>query len=450
MSSVALFPLAIEPGFDAGSGWAMVLLFVGLAIVAGIGALSRQHERAFSASVVYLVLGAGAAVAIPLLGGERIDPVADAKIVQRIAELALVVAVFTTGLKVERRLRWSEWRSVAQLILIVMPATIALAALFGTQVMGLSLGAAILLGAILAPTDPVLAGDIGVGPPGEQRDEEARFAISAEAGINDGLASPFVLLGVFIAAQSGTEWLAEWIVADVVYAVAIAILLGALGGHGLAALVSRVRQSDLLHHQFDGFVAVAAPLLLYAVAELVGAYGLVAGFVGGVAFRRYEFSHTYNRTIHDGAEVVEKFFELAVMLLLGSMLTLAGLGEPGLTGWLFIAVLLVLIRPLLVAGVFVRSARLRARGRVFVGWFGVRGVAALFYLTYIVDQEVLAKPEQTTVVWTVLACVAVSVIVHGVTSTPLEGLASGRESRDQAGRSTAVGSPAAVSDSAAP
>jgi NhaP-type Na+/H+ or K+/H+ antiporter len=176
----------------------------------------------------------------------------------------------------------------------------------------------------------------------------------------------------------------------------------------------------------------------------------VAGFVGGVAFRRYEFSHTYNRSIHDGAEVVEKFFELAVMLLLGSMLTLAGLGEPGLAGWLFIPVLLVLIRPLLVAAVFVRSGRLRARGRVFVGWFGVRGVAALFYLTYIVDQGVLAKPEQATVVWTVLACVAVSVLVHGVTSTPLEGLASGRESRDQAGRSTAIGSPAAVSDSAAP
>ncbi len=445
-----LLPLAIEPGFDAGSGWALVLLFVGLALVAGIGALSHQHERAFSASIVYLALGVGAAAAIPLLGGERIDPIGDAKIVERIAELALVVAVFTTGLKVERRLRWSEWRSVVQLILIVMPATIALVALFGTQVMGLSLGAAILLGAILAPTDPVLAGDIGVGPPGEQHDEEARFAISAEAGINDGFAAPFVLVGVFVAAQGGTDWLVEWILADVVYAVAIAVLLGSLGGYGLAALVYRVRQRDLLHPQFDGFVAVAAPLLLYAAVELIGAYGLVAGFAGGVAFRRYEFGHTYNRRLHDGAEIVEKFFELAVMLLLGSMFTLGGLGELGLAGWLFIPLLLVVIRPVAVSAVFLRSTRLGARGRIFVGWFGVRGVAALFYVAYVVDKGVLAASEQATIVWTVLACVAVSVVVHGITSTPLEGLASGRESRDRAGRSTAVGSPAAVSDTAAP
>lgn len=106
-----------------------------------------------------------AALALPLVGGVQIDPIADAKLIERVAELALVVAVFTTGLKIERRLRWSEWRSVARLILIAMPATIVLVALFGTQVMGLSLGAAILLGAILAPTDPVLAGDVGVGPP---------------------------------------------------------------------------------------------------------------------------------------------------------------------------------------------------------------------------------------------------------------------------------------------
>ena len=122
MSVTGLVPLAIEPGFDAGSGWALVLLFVSLALVAGVGALSHQQERAFSASVVYLALGVGAAVALPLLGGERVDPIGDAKIVERIAELALVVAVFTTGLKVERRLRWMEWRSVVRLILFVMPA----------------------------------------------------------------------------------------------------------------------------------------------------------------------------------------------------------------------------------------------------------------------------------------------------------------------------------------
>lgn len=227
------------------------------------------------------------------------------------------------------------------------------------------------------------------------------------------------------------------------YAIGVGVAVGGVGGYGLAALVLRLRDRDLLRAQLDGLVAIAAPLLLYAATESVGAYGLVAGFVGGVAFRRYEFGRTYNRRIHDGAEVIEKLFELAVILLLGSMFTLAGLGQPGLAGWLLIPLLLVVIRPLTVAAVFVGSGRLRARGRAFVGWFGVRGVAALFYLAYVVEKGVLSNSEQSTIVWTVLACIAVSVIVHGVTSTPLQGLARSRESRDHAGRGTAVGSSSA-------
>lgn len=438
----ALLPLAIEPGFDAGGGWGLALLFLGLTLAAGIGALSHQKERAFSASVIYLGLGVVAAIGFPLLDAKGIDPIRDAKLVERIAELALVVAVFVTGLKVERRLRWSEWRSVARLILLVMPATIALVALFGTQVMGLSLGAAVLLGAILAPTDPVLASDIGVGAPGEQRDEEAPFAVSAEAGINDGFASPFVLLGVFIASQAGTAWLTEWVLADIVYATGLAAVVGGLGGYGLAALVLRLRDRGLLLAQFDAFMAVAAPLLLYGAAELLDAYGLVAGFVGGVAFRRYEFGHTYNRRLHDGAEVAEKFLELAVILLLGSMLTLRGLGEPGIVGWLLVPVLLVLIRPVAVAAAFLGSSRLGVRGRAFLGWFGVRGVAAVFYMAFVVESKVLSEGEQATLAWTVLVCVAVSIVVHGVSSTPLAGLASGGEERASSMGETAVGSPA--------
>jgi sodium/hydrogen antiporter len=420
MSSI---PFAIKPGFDAGSGWAIGLLFIGVTLAAGIGALSHQRERAFSASVIYLALGVAAAAVLPILGGVRPDPLRHPLIVERIAELALVVAVFTTGLKVQRRLRWSEWASVVRLIALVMPLTIAAVALFGTQVMGLSLGAAIILGAILAPTDPVLAGDIGVGPPGAERDEESRFAISAEAGINDGLASPFVLLGVFVASQGGTAWLTEWLLADVLYATSAAVVIGGLGGYGLAALVLELHRRDLLLKQFDGFVAFAAPLLLYGAAEAVGAYGLVAGFAGGVAFRRYEFGHTYNRRVHDGAEVIEKFLELAVILLLGSMLTLAGLAEPGVGGWVLVVLLLVAIRPLVVGATFLRSKLIGLRGRAFIGWFGVRGVAALFYLAFVLESAVLSPSEQPTVVWTVLVCVAVSILVHGVSSTPLARLA---------------------------
>lgn len=189
--------------------------------------------------------------------------------------------------------------------------------------------------------------------------------------------------------------------------------------------------------ELDGFVALAAPLLLYGATEALGAYGLVAGFAGGVAFRRYESAHTYNRRIHDGAENVEKLFELAVVLLLGSMLTLRGLGEPGVAGWLLIPMLLLVIRPVAVAVAFVRSPEMGTRARTFVGWFGVRGVAALFYLAFVVESHVLAPSEQSTVIWTVLLCVAVSILIHGATSTPLSGLAAGEGRADGDGTESA-------------
>lgn len=408
-------------GLSFGDSYALGLLFLGLVLCAGIAALSHQHERAFSASIIYLLLGLAASLAIHLLDGRRIDPIADAELVQRIAEIAIVVAVFTAGLKVERRLGWREWRSVVLLLGLALPATIALIALFGVYVMGLSVGAAIVLGAALGATDPVLAGDIGIGPPGEQPDEpeEARFAVSAEAGLNDGLAFPFLLLGFVVLSGAGASGYVEWALTDVLYAIPMAAVLGGLAGYGLAALVVSLRHRGLFDERFDGFVALAAPLLIYGVSEALGAYGFVAGFAGGLAFRRYEFGHEYNRRVHDGAEMVEKFLELAVILLLGSMVTVAALDDPGLTGWLLAPALILVIRPAVVLALFTRQPVTSGRERAFIAWFGVRGVAALYYVTFAAQEGVLAPGEQSTVVWTALACVAVSVVVHGITGAPL-------------------------------
>jgi len=408
-------------GLSLGDPYALGLLFVGVVFCAGIAALSHQHERAFSASIIYLLLGLAASAGIHLLDGRRIDPIADAELVKRVAEIALVVAVFTAGLKVERRFGWREWRSVVLLLGLVMPATIALVAVFGVYVMGLSVGAAIVLGAALAATDPVLAGDVGIGPPGEQPDEpeEARFAVSAEAGLNDGLAFPFLLLGFVVLGGAGTSAYVEWGLADVLYAVPVGALVGGLAGYGLAAVVVPLRHHGLFDDRFDGFVALAAPLLIYGAAEALGTYGFVAGFAGGLAFRRYEFGHDYNRRVHDGAEMVEKLLELAVILLLGSMVTVAALDEPGLTGWLLAPVLLVAIRPVVVLVLFARQPVTSARERKFIAWFGVRGVAALYYVAFAVEAGVLEPGEQSTVVWTAIACMAVSIVVHGITGAPL-------------------------------
>ena len=173
-------PLASAvPGFDFADLYALGLAFLGVALFAAIGALSHQQERAFSAAVIYLALGLAAAIPLDLLHVSWLDPVEDSELIEHLAEFAVIVALFATGLKLDRPLSFRGWVSVARLLAIVMPLTIAAIAAFGTLAMGLSLGAAVVLAAALAPTDPVLAGDIGVGPPGDEEEREPNFSVTA-------------------------------------------------------------------------------------------------------------------------------------------------------------------------------------------------------------------------------------------------------------------------------
>jgi NhaP-type Na+/H+ or K+/H+ antiporter len=410
-------PLAADVGFSFADPWAVGLAFLGLAVFAAVGALSHEHERAFSASLIYLGLGVVAAAGLAAFGIRWLDPIRDATLLEHVTELAVVIALFSTGLKVERKLRWREWSTVTRLLVIGMPAFIALAAVFGVTVMGLSAGAAIVLAGALAPTDPVLAGDIGVGPPGEEGEEhEPHFGVSAEAGFNDGLAFPFVLLGIAIAAGDGV---AEWIVADVVYGIAAGAAVGAAMGYGIAWFVVRLRDGGLLVPALDGWVGVAATLAIYGVAETLGTYGFLAVFAGGLAFRRFERDHELNASVHNGAEIVEKFGELAVILLLGSMLTVDGLGVPGVAGWGLALLVVFVLRPLTVNLALLGSRLQRPGERAFLAWFGVRGVGTLFYVAAASGLGALPADERETITWTAVAAVILSVVVHGVTAGPL-------------------------------
>jgi sodium/hydrogen antiporter len=404
-------------GLDIGDPWALTLLFAGIAVFAAVGALSHEHERAFSASLIYLGLGVLAAVVIGATGIGWLDPVADAGLVEHLSELAVMIAVFAAGLKVERAVRWHEWRTVVRLLVIAMPVTIALVAAFGSLVMGLSLGAAVVLGAALAPTDPVLAGDIGIGPPGDEEEHEPHFAITAEAGLNDGLAFPFVLLGLLIAEPGGSGL--EWISLDLVWLVLAGAAIGAALGHGIARSIVHLRDRELLAPALDGWVAVAATLAIYGLAETAAASGFVAVFAGGLAFRRYERGHELNPRVHAGAEVAEKFGELAVILLVGSALTLDGLAAPGVAGWALAGLLALVFRPLAVNVALVGSRMDRPGERAFVAWFGVRGIGTLFYAALAVAAG-LPAGEEDVVMWTAIACVVVSIVVHGITAGPLQ------------------------------
>ncbi len=409
---------ALAPGWHAGDHYALLLLGVGVAALAGALALTHQGDRAFSASIAYVGLGAVGALGMWALGITPLDPLRDHAVLERVSELALVVAVFSAGLTIERDVSRRSWRSIATLLVVVMPVTIAAIAAFGMAAMGLSFGGALLLGAVLAPTDPVLAGDVGLSEPGGEAYGEPRLSLHTEAGFNDGLASPFVVLGLYAAGHGGTAWLGTWVLADLLYGAGVGLLLGGLAGLGAAWLLARARGRGLLDATTDPPVAVALVLAVYGAVELIGAYGLLAVFAAGFTFRRYEYDHEINEGAHEGTEGAGKVLELAVLLLLGSMLTTSGLGVPGVAGWLLAPLIILVIRPALVLATTPRGL-LDLPGKLFLGFFGVRGVAALFYAAVVAEAHVLQPREVRIVVWTTIAVVVVSIVVHGLTASPL-------------------------------
>ncbi len=412
---------AAGEGFSFADPYAIALTFLGVVVLIAIAALSHQGERAFSASVIYLALGLAAGLAIDGLNVSWLRPDEDSTIIQRLSEGAVIIALFGAGLKVEREVRPTAWNPVWRLLGIGMPLTIGALVLFGTGVMGLSLAAAIALGAALAPTDPVLAGDIGIGPPGEEEEPEPNFALTAEAGLNDGLAYPFVFLAIFVGTVGDAgDFLGEWLLADVLYAIAGGVAIGALVGWGVARLTVPLRDRHLFDHRFDGWLAIAALLLIYGLTEIAGAYGFIAAFVGGLAFRRYEHGHEINREVHDTAETVEKFGELALILLLGTLVSVDDLRAPGVGGWLLVPVLLLVIRPVCGLMALAGTRSMAARERLFVAFFGVRGIGSLYYMAVILGSGALSPAEGREVFWTVGLTVMASIALHGVLSAPLE------------------------------
>ena len=165
----------------------------------------------------------------PILGS---NPLENRYVTERMTEFVVIVALMGAGLKLDRPLGWHSWLITWRLIGVAMPITIAAIALLGWGLLELDLASALLLGAALAPTDPVLASDVQVGPPKSGEEDEVRFALTSEAGLNDGLSFPFVYLAIAVSLSqvTGESWFREWLLVDVVWKLAAGIGVGWLVG----------------------------------------------------------------------------------------------------------------------------------------------------------------------------------------------------------------------------
>jgi NhaP-type Na+/H+ or K+/H+ antiporter len=339
-------------------------------------------------------------------------------LVEKATELIVIVSLMGAGLKIDRAMRWSSWAITVRLLAISMPLTIVAIMLGGFWMLGLSLASALLLGAVLAPTDPVLASDVQIKGPHSAQDDEVRFALTSEAGINDALAFPFVHLA--IAASVGGFGLATWgtwALDAVALRLSVGLAMGCLTGLALGWLTYRVPSRARLSRSGDGFVAIGATLVVYALTELLYGYGFLAVFVAGLMLRRAARNHEFNTRLHDFADEAERLLMLLLLVLFGGMIAGGALfSRIGWTELIFALAVLLVIRPL--AG-FIGLLGVR-RGRLellIIAVFGIRGLGSVYYLAYGINHGAFSGLE---LLWDVVALIVLlSILLHGISVTPL-------------------------------
>ncbi|MGN9777336.1 cation:proton antiporter [Micromonospora sp. H33] len=406
---------------------------VGLgALLAGI--LPRVLERR-PLSMPIAFLGLGMLIFLLPTGLPEPDPLAHRDIATHLTEIGVIVALMGAGLKIDRPLSWRRWSSTWRLLAIAMPLCIAAVALLGWWWAGLVPAAALLLGAALAPTDPVLAADVQVGEPTdiEDSEDEVRFALTSEAGLNDGLAFPFVYAAIAIATTSlaPADWLAHWVTVDLLWKVAAGASGGWLIGWLLGKLFFRAPSELRLARHAEGFLALAATFLAYGLVELLGGYGFLAVFVAARAIRAAERTHEFHSVLHDFAEQVERLLAVLLLLLFGGAVVGGLLGALTWTAAAVGLALVFVIRPL-VGWLSLRGAPGRPAEHWVIALFGIRGVGSLYYLAYATTK---ADFPQVDLLWaTVGLVVVVSVVVHGIAATPVMQLLdrSGERTHDAA------------------
>lgn len=391
----------------------IALLVVGLGAM-GVAVLPRVlGSWPLSYAVIYV--GAGAVLFSLPLGLVDPDPLEWGEATERLTEIGVIVALMGVALGLDRPIGWKSWRTTWLLLAVTMPLTIAGVALIGWWGLGLTPAAAILLGAVLAPTDPVLASDVQVEGPGEGEEDEVRFALTSEAGLNDGLAFPFTNLAILVALYgvAPSEWIVEFVAVDLVYKLAVGIVAGVVVGRALGYAIFH-RKSPLTE-TLDGMVALAATLISYSLTEMANGYGFLAVFVAGLMIRRQERLHEYHGVMHDFIGQIERLLSAVVLILFGGAISTGLLAAAGWSGLLAAAAIVLVIRPL--TGVLgLARVPVPMRERLAIGFFGIRGVGTFYYLAHALRETGFANAER---LWAVAGLtVLISIVVHGVTASP--------------------------------
>lgn len=392
-----------------------------------------------TSAIIYLIVGV--MVGPTMLNLFHFNPLKESALLELLTEVAVLISLFSAGVKMPAPFSFFRWRTPILLATVSMTVTVAMVAAFAYYLLGLPLGAAVLLGAILAPTDPVLATDVQIRHPGDR--DQLRFTLTCEAGMNDGSAFPFVMLGMGLLGlhEMGDSGL-HWVLFDVLWATFGGIAIGVMAGVALARLGWKLRRAPFKHELMDDFLGLGLIGVVYGVTVLVHAWGFLAVFFAAVALRQTELklaraAHQHLAiaestgiegdgaidpapTVSEGSlvfkEHLERLSEMLLILLVGGTLFHNSWTWQAVALALF---LFVIARPLsVVVSLIGTGSSWRIRG--MTGWFGVRGIGSLYYLMYAI-QHGLPEPLALKLIQLTLIVVTLSILLHGISVKPMMG-----------------------------
>ncbi|MEH2127000.1 cation:proton antiporter [Nostoc sp.] len=392
-----------------------------LMVTLGSGWISRLP---LSFAIIYLVVGIFLGPYGLGLIQLRRDDVFNTELLEKITELVVIISVFSCGLRIVRPLKLGVWDITVRLIVFLMPISIFALAVVGKLFLGMNWGEAILLGAILAPTDPVLASEVQLTSANDQ--DELRFGLTSEGGLNDALAFPFVYFGIHaLEDDNWGNWFQQWITVDLIWAIASGIVMGIVVAKSIVWIEKKIQKRRPADELMEDFIAISTILITYSLTEMVNGYGFLAVFVAGLVVQRsYRNSEKPIEQL-EFVEQVEKLLEVGTILLLGSILLLKPMLNYAMQSVLVIILLFLIIRPL---GVWIstigkrpldsRRRNLHPGTRWLFGWFGIRGVGSLYYLAYAFGHGLKGEAGEQ-IAWITYTTIVASVIVHGISATPL-------------------------------
>jgi NhaP-type Na+/H+ or K+/H+ antiporter len=419
------------------------LLVGGLLLARGLTA-TMLKRLPVTPAIIYLAVGL--LVGPTVLNVFHFNPLKQSALLEVLTEVVVLISLFSAGIKMPVPVSFARWRAPILLATVSMAVSVGLVAAFAWYFLGLPLGAGVLLGAILAPTDPVLATDVQIRHPGDR--DQLRFTLTCEAGMNDGSAFPFVMLGLGLLGLHDLGDLGlRWALVDVLWATLAGVAIGVVSGAALGHLGWKLRSKPNEHTLMDDFLGLGLIGVVYGLSVLVSAWGFLAVFFAAVALRQTELklagasqaAPTQSQpgrveadvvnacqdsespsTVSGGSlvfkEHLERLSELVLVLLIG--------GTLFLDSWSWQAVGLALFLFIFVRPVSVLTGLLGTRTswpiRGMVGWFGVRGIGSLYYLMYAI-QHGLPEALGLELIQLTLIAVSLSILFHGISVKPLMG-----------------------------